>query len=333
MVRIAFRRGPRPPAADLDPALDDLELRAARDKAVSGDWTAARDIVRAAGVDWERRGRRIDVLSRAAARDGAWLDAWLTAAPDDPTVVTLQAETLYSRAARARGSAPAVETSRKRLRQFAELSAQAEVVSRRAVQLAPRDPVPWAVLLDSMLAAGPQRWADFGAALAEGRLRDRHNFSINLAAVSFYCAKWGGSHEKMFTAARECADAAPPGAGVTLLPVFAHLEYAMQRYLMGGQPWLYGIIMSRRYFRRPEVSQEIDACAGKWRAAGPPRHAQAMVCRNWLALAYSLGGRRAEARAVFEEIGPYAASPVWAYFHSSERGGFLENRRWANRRS
>lgn len=42
-----FGRGsvPQPPAVDGDLAQADLELRAARDRALSGDWRAARDVV------------------------------------------------------------------------------------------------------------------------------------------------------------------------------------------------------------------------------------------------------------------------------------------------
>ncbi|GHJ56322.1 hypothetical protein Nm8I071_56290 [Nonomuraea sp. TT08I-71] len=330
MFRNLFSRGQRPvePAVDLDRALDDLELRAARDKA-SADWRAARDVIEAAGSDWERRARRVSVLSDAAA-DDTWLDAWLVSAPDDPSAAVLRAATLAERASRARGSAPASQTTQEQFQGFAELSAQAADAARRAIALAPHDPVPWIDVLWAMFPDGRSRQAEFHQAFTEARQRDPFNLGIHLAAVSFLCEKWYGSHEEMFGLARATAAAAPPGTAVTLLPLFAHFEYAMREFNW-GTPTPEGVLACRRYFQRPEVRQEYDACAAKWRAAGPPRHGDAMVCRNWLALAYSLSDRRDEAKAMFDEIGPYATSPVWAYFFGGVKHGFVHNWRWANR--
>lgn len=332
VFRNLFNRGPEPvePAADLDPALDDHDLRAARDKALTGDWQAARDVVEAAGSDWERRGRRVSALGVAAADDGAWLDAWRAEIPDDPAAAAIWASTLAERAGRARGAAPAADTSREQFVGFTELSAQAAAAGRQAIALAPHDPVPRVDVLWAMFAGGRGRQQEFADALAEVRRRDRFNFAAHLAAVSFHCEKWFGSHDAMFGLARATAAAAPPGAGVTLLPVFAHFEYAMREFNW-GTPTPKGLLACRRYFQRPEVQRELDACVAKWRAAGSPTHADAMVCRNWIAVAYALSDRRAEAKAVFDEIGPYVTSPAWSYFFGGRKHGFLSNWRWANR--
>jgi len=331
MLRRLFGRGSRPadPPVDTDPALDDLELRAARDKVRGGDWTAARDVVAAAGKDWELRGHRISVLSEAGVDDLSWLDAWLEATPDDPAATTIEAAVLAERASRARGAAPAADTTREQFRAFADLSARSATAARRAVELAPADPVPWIGVLSSMFSAGRSRRDDFAAALAAARGCDPVNLSVNQIAASFYCEKWYGSHEEMFAVARETAAIAPPGTAATALPVFAHFEYAMREFNWGRTTGK-GLLACRAYFQRPEVRDEVDACAANWRAAGPPTHAKAMVTRNWLALAYSLGERQPEAKAMFDEIGPYAVSYTWSYFFGSLRGGFLVNWRWAN---
>ncbi|MEU2616008.1 hypothetical protein ABZ570_31215 [Micromonospora sp. NPDC007271] len=333
MFRNLFNRGPRPvePAVDVDRALDDLQLRAARTKAAGGDWRAARDVIEAAGADWERRGRRVSVLSDTAADDGTWLYDWLTATPDDPTANVLLAATLAEQAGRARGSAPASHTTQEQFQDFAELSAHAAAAARRAISLAPHDPTPWVGVLWAMFADGHSRQAEFHQAFTEALRRDPYNFGTHLAAVSFLCEKWYGSHQEMFGLARQAAAAAPPGTAVTMLPLFAHFEYAMREFNW-GTPTPEGVLACRRYFQRPEVRQEYDACAAKWRGAGRPTHGDAMVCRNWLALAYALADRRAEAKAMFDEIGPYATSPVWSYFFGSIEHGFQHNRRWANAR-
>src|SRR5689334_4722568 len=105
MFRRLFGRTPVLPEPDTDRAYDDLDLRAAREQAVAGDWAAAKAVIDAAGPDWELRARRIMVLAEAAPESAPqWLDAWLAAEPEDPTAVTLHAAALDDRAGDARGS-------------------------------------------------------------------------------------------------------------------------------------------------------------------------------------------------------------------------------------
>ncbi|MFC5008069.1 hypothetical protein ACFPIJ_60935 [Dactylosporangium cerinum] len=323
-----FFHGPVPPVPDKDDALDDHELRAARGRAAAGYWLPAQAVIAAAGTDWERRGHRIAVLGANAATDSAWLDAWQAAASDDPTAVTVSASTLTARAKNARGTAAASRTSAAQFRRFDELSELAMVQARRAVELDRADPTPCTILCRAMFSRGDQH--GFHEALEEGRRRDPFEFGLNVMAVNFHCAKWYGSHDAMFAVARAAATAAPPGAGVAMLPLFAHFEYAMREYTW-GEVTTQGLAQTHAYFRDPDVQREIDACAAKWRALGPPSHPNAILCDNWLAIAYSLGARRRDCKAVFDRIGPYAATHTWAYFYGSQAGGFLANWRWANR--
>ncbi|WP_326999702.1 hypothetical protein OHA72_31750 [Dactylosporangium sp. NBC_01737] len=318
----------RPPLPDKDGALDDHELRAARALATTGYWLPAQTVIAAAGTGWERRGHRITVLGEAAADGGGgWLDEWLAAAPDDPTAITLNAATLSLRASKARGSASAAGTTREQFLRFDELSAAAQVQAQRAVAVDRADPAPCTILCRTMYSRGDGD--GFHAALAEGRRRDPFDFDLNARAVDFHCAKWFGSHDTMFAIARGTADAAPPGVGVTMLPLLAHLEYAMREFSW-GRVTDRTVKDSRAYFQRPDVQQEVDACVAKWHAAGPPAHPKAVLCDNWLAIVYALGSRRRECRAVFRRIGPYAATHLWTCFFGSQAGGFLANWRWAN---
>jgi hypothetical protein len=330
-----FRRepdgpGPVPPMLDSDMALDDHALRHARDRARAGDWIAARDVVAAAGTDWELRSRRIGVLCEAAAQNDAWLYHWLQSAPDDPAAVTIYAATLATRAGDARGDAPASRTSPEQFRAFAELSDAAAAASRRAMALAgPDDPTPYVELLGAAYADGQVDTPEFRELLAEAKRRDPYNFDLHLTVVSLFCQKWFGSHEQMFAAAREVAAAAPPGANVVMVPFLAHFEFAMREYGW-DQRTPESLAACSGHFQRPEVQGELDSWAAKWRA-GVPRPGRAVTCRHWLALAYFLSGRRAETKAVLDEIGPYLGSTIaWAYFFPSTEAGFLTAWRWAN---
>ncbi|WFE26558.1 hypothetical protein O7623_25125 [Solwaraspora sp. WMMD791] len=310
--------------------MDDHALRAARDKARAGDWVAARDMVAAAGSDWELLARRIVVLSDAAVQNDDWLYAWLRSTPDDAAAVLIQAATLEARAGDARGDAPAARTSAEQFQSFAELSAAAAEVSRRAITLARADdPVPYIRLLAAMFANGRVDTPEFRDLYSEAQRRDPYHFELHLTVVSLLCQKWYGSHEQMFEAARGVAAAARPGANVVMLPFLAHFEYAMREYGWDRRTTK-SLAACSRYFQRPQVREELDGWAAKWRAGshGPSR---AMTCRHWLALAYFLSGRRAETKAALDEIGPYLGPTVaWAYFFPSVDGGFATAWKWAN---
>ena len=114
------------------------------------------------------------------------------------------------------------------------------------------------------------------------------------------------------------------------MPFLAHFEYAMREYSWDKRSDDARNAV-RGYFRGHDVQQELDACVAKWRASAPRQFGRTMTCRNWLALGYALAGRRSEAKAVFDDIGPYLGStPVWAYFYGRQSEGFLTSWRWAN---
>lgn len=330
-----FRRGPQltPPALDTDYALDDYDLRTARDRVAAGDWTAARDVVAAARDDWELRGRRISVLSDFPSGQDGWLHTWLNAAPDDPTATAILAAMLATRAAEARGSASAANTSDEQFHAFAVLSQHAAEASARARTLAdPRDPTPYAELLGTMFAGSRSDRADMDAVFRAGATRDPFNFDLHLTYVSLLCEKWFGSHEEMFAIARTVAAGAPPGSSVAMLPHFAHFEFAMREFSWDRRDEK-ALAECGRYFGRPDIQRELDAGVAKWRALGePPRPGRRITLRHYQALGYVLGGRREEAKAVFDELGPHLgpASSVWAYFWGDESSGLLNSWRWAN---
>jgi hypothetical protein len=320
----------KPPTPDTDNAQADLELRAARDRALAGDWAAAHYLIEATGRDWELRGRRLYVLGSAAAQSPRWLDAWEAAVPDDPTVAILRAEALMEQAGEARGYASARNTTREQFQEFDRLSNLAAMASQRAVDLNPDDPYPWVTRITAMLANGHQQRDEFFVAMGEALKRDPFNFETHLMAVTFLCAKWYGSHEQMFAAAREPAAAAPAGSSVAMLPLLAHFEYALREY--GFDTRAESLAAKANHFHRPEVIREIDACAAKWRAAGQPRPTgRGIMLRHWLALAHCLGEHDREGtKALLAQIGPYLGSTtVYGYFWMRQTEGFQAVWKWA----
>ncbi|GAB7036700.1 hypothetical protein JCM9533A_05470 [Catenuloplanes niger JCM 9533] len=330
-----FRRGPRPepPIIDADPAMDDLGLRAARDRAhTTGDWTALRDVVAETGTDWERRTFRLRVLGEdASTAEGAWLDDWQEAAPDDPAAALIYAESLHRRAAKARGGASARNTTREQFAEFQALSAQAVSAARRALDLAgPDDPSPLILLLNGAFAGRTVDTPEFDAQATEARRRSPYHFELHLTLVSLYCEKWYGSHARMFEAARTVAEGAPAGANAVMLPYLAHFEYAMREFGWDRRDRT-SLAAVATYFQRREIRDELDTWAAKWRAGAPHPPGRAMTCRHWLALAAFLGRRKDLARATFAEIGTHhGGTPAWGYFLPGAGSGFLAAWEWAH---
>jgi hypothetical protein len=322
-----FRKPPKP---DIDYGQADLELRKVRDRALAGDWVAARDLIEASGRDWELRGRRLSVLGSAAGQSPQWLDSWEAAVPDDPTVAILRADALMDQAGEARGYASARNTSREQFQEFDRLSTLAAQASLRAVELNPDDPYPWVTRMTSMLANGHRQRDEFLAVMGESVKRDPYNFEAHLMAVTFLCAKWYGSHEQMFAAAREPAAAAPVGSSVAMLPLLAHFEYALREY--GFDTRAQSLTAKASYFHRPEVIREIDACAAKWRGAGEPRLiGRGITLRHWLALANYLAEHDREGtKALLAQIGPHLGSTAaYGYFWMRQAEGFHAVWKWA----
>lgn len=325
-----FGRFREPPALDTDLGQADLELRAARDRAVDGDWTAARDLLAATGRDWELRGRRLTVLAAAAARSPMWLDLWESAVPADPAVAILRADALNDQSRTARGAASAQHTSQQQFKEFHRLSGLAAEASRRAVVLNPDDPCPWTIRMTTMFAEGRRQRGEFLQSFGEAVRRDPFNFEAHSTALNFLCEKWFGSHEEMFAAARGPAAAAPPGSSVVMLPLLAHFEYMLRAFW--DESWEQSLPAQMAYFRRPEVYQEINDCAVKWCATGTPRMlGRGVTLRLWLALANFLADRdRAGTRVLLREIGPYLGSTVaYGYFWSRQSDGLHAIWKWA----
>jgi hypothetical protein len=335
LARYLVRRiigGPLPPTpefgSDEQLMITDEVLREARARLLrDGDWRVAKQAIEAAGDDWALRGYRLAIFAGLAEDDDKWFDAWVRAEPSDPAAALIWAKMLAGRASRARGGASAANTSKEQFHSFHVLSEKAAEASTRALELAdPRDPGPLVRMMSSCFAAGDGSLNEF---YSEARRRDPHNFDMHELAVMLTCEKWYGSHELMFDIARTAADAAPPGHKTVLLPLFAHFEYAMREFAWDDRSKESQRAV-RRYFRRPEVQRDVDGWIAKFRSA-PPTSQQLSQVRQWMAVYYSLIGRRKEAKIVFDEIGQHVTRyDEWGWFWGGMEYGFMKSWWWAN---
>ncbi|MEU6209065.1 hypothetical protein ACFYUL_03670 [Streptomyces sp. NPDC004311] len=291
--------------ADLDtenaapvPAERAAVLEAAR----AGDWQTAAAYVEAAGQDWQERMERVRPLAEAAAEDDAWLLAWLTARPGDPTAALVNADTGVQVAWNVRGSKGSRHTTQEQFRIFHELLAKAQADTREAQRLAdPADPTPYMVEQPIAFGLGysHERYRELWEEITR---RAPRVLWAHYSALQYWCRKWHGSHDLALGFARASAAAGRPGELLSLLPLVAYFE--RQTYEED--------LSVDTYFKEPEILAAVDAALADLAAAGAD-HPQAPLMRHMLAFLLFWQDRDAEAVEQFRYIDGYIGAMPWSY--------------------
>ncbi|MCG7209949.1 hypothetical protein [Streptomyces arenae] len=288
------------PAARLDSrfAGPDPEADAVAAAALAGDWRRAAGYLAGAGRDWDLRWYRLGILVHAAAEDDAWVKAWRTAYPGDPSAALVHADALVVLAGKVRGAKSARHTTAEQFEGFHRLLAEALPACQEAAWMAPEDPGPWVAQLTVARGLG---WSndDFRALWAEVTARDPHHFGAHASALQYWCAKWQGSHELMYAFAEQAAASAPAGS---LLPVL-RLEALMEHSFREPQAPVY-----EQPFVRAAVDATLDAVDRV-----PAGHHRLPAVRHLLADALFQTKRYAEAVEQFGAVGGYVGSAPWSY--------------------
>ncbi|MFK0285501.1 hypothetical protein ACIQVL_34260 [Streptomyces sp. NPDC090499] len=288
------------PAAQLDSrfAGPDPEADAVAQAALAGDWRRAAAYLAGAGRDWDLRWYRLGILVHAAAENDAWLKAWRTEYPGDPSAALVHADALVVLAGEVRGAKLAKHTTAEQFEGFHRLLAEALPACQEAAWMAPEDPCPWIAQISIALGLG---WShdDFRALWAEIAARDPHHFGAHMSALQYWCAKWRGSHELMYAFAEQASATAPQGSLLPVLRLYGLMEHAFRE---PGEP----------VYRQPFVQAAVDATldAVEWTPAG---HHRLPMVRHLLAEALFQTDRYAEAVEQFRAVGEYVGSPPWSY--------------------
>ncbi|GLY49379.1 DUF4034 domain-containing protein [Lentzea sp. NBRC 102530] len=195
--------------------LADLALAAVKDDVRAGNWENAADLVAATEGDWDRRDRVVWALADLAAKDDAWMQAWIEARPGDPHWIVVHSRALVALAWEIRGSARASETTREQFDGFHRVLFEAREAASIATSVLPDDPTPWNTLLT--LGRGLQVENDeFRALWAELVARDPLHYSAHGQALQYWCRKWFGSDALALEFALEAAAKSPKFLGLPL---------------------------------------------------------------------------------------------------------------------
>jgi hypothetical protein len=287
------------------------EEAAVRAAALRGDWRPAARTLHRIGQNWESRAIWVRALATIAANEDGWLREWRAAEPKSPDAAVVHADSLVTLAWQVRSTERAEHVSSEQFATFFRILEEAVQACRAAVALAPADPTPWATLL--AVAKGLQ-WDAIAFEQVWTELVNRaptHRAGHD-RALSYWCAKWLGSHEKMFEFAWQAGEKAPV---LAVLPLVAAFEYWAQE----GSPSM---------FAEPRMQAAADTVRAGWlELAGRDSH-YAQHDRAMVATTLTFGGRGEEGLAEFRILGTRADAGRWHYFPPAPHK-FLQLRRLA----
>ncbi|MER5430334.1 hypothetical protein [Streptomyces sp. NPDC002588] len=294
----SVRRGGRRPAAARvpDPALDDVELAAARAALSQGRWQAARSLLAHTGDDWDRRAHRVTVLALEPYA-AAFAHDWLLAEPGCADARVLHALAQVRRVQRGKED-PEV----------------AREECRTATELAPADPTPWLGLLMLDPAPGSDGSAEGVRIFEEVRARHRDHHHAHHLMIARLAERRGDAgpdplHE-VYDFAAWAAEQAPADSPLAILPVVAHAERYRVLARHGFAPADPAASGHWRDGRAPDVLKAAFDWWLEWEHDGHPRR---LVDLNFLAHAKVCEGRGAEAAALFQRIGEHITPEPWCY--------------------
>ena len=333
---------------DVHLAQDDHRLRAVWDAVKAGDWRPARELMAATRTDFDRRARYVWVLGESTTMTtwaepsgyvpvpvdttAAWADRWAQAEPDNPDAILVRARSLIMRGWEVRSSGWASTVGADAFDEFHRLLVMSIPLLDEAARLRPDDPTPWVVRL---LLASPLRFdpAEMEKTWAEIVARDPYHREAHNLKLMYLCHKWSGSHEAMFGFARSAAASAPHGSPLHVLPVQANAEWAL--WELNREDGRDAHRTVRQAWRDSTgFHAELDNALHHWFAADPARHAMWYHDLNFLAYGLFRAGRHADAKPVFEAIGPYVEQIPWGWVGEHDYtavGAFLAARRKALR--
>ncbi|GAA2704577.1 MULTISPECIES: DUF4034 domain-containing protein [Actinoplanes] len=238
----------KPQTLVIDPAYGEPQARALIDALEARDWRTARDVFGAAGDPDDHA----FLMEAAAGVDGVqdWIPEWVAAEPDSTLPVLVRGCHAVGWAWEARGAKTSQHTSREQFQEFARRLRLAENLLDEVTARDPGQVTAWTWLVTS--ARGRQvNPGEADARFHEVVTRHPHHVLAHEQRLQHLCAKWSGSHEKMFAFAREATASAPDGSLLPELIAVAHLEKWLS--LPSGE--------DETYIQAPGVRDELVAAA------------------------------------------------------------------------
>lgn len=267
-------------------------IEAAVEAAKNGEWELPAQVLAESYGDWDLRARTVMSLAKVAADDDGWLTAWREARPADRDVAVVDGEALMILAWQLRGSARAKNTTAEQFGGFHRVLPRAAEVAEQATQAVPDDPTPWFSLVT--IGRGlSYNHAKFGRIWQGVVDRAPLHRAAHASALQYWCAKWSGSHERMFAFAEEAIEKSP---SLSVLMVQAAYEFD-----------------DKKAWRQSNVQDGLEVLL-TWLAGEGANSLHVRDDLGWAVLALVQSGRAAEALPLFQKLGTYAGGAPWHYW-------------------
>jgi hypothetical protein len=294
---------PLPPGRR-DVTLGDPQAKKVKVHLEKGEWQSVRDAIQVAH-EISMRALLLDVCADVGAdKPARWIEEWLKAYPEDPLTWTLRGAVNTEASRRIRVAAKEEETPDEQWSEMYELMDSARKQLKRAVDLEPKDAVPWRYLLMIAIATS-EPMAIRQELYNEGRSRSGAWYGLDHIMLTSLAERSGGAHDLMFRFARNAASAARGGTPFPALIAEAHYERALY-----ASAFDYQYLSPVDYFQhdsslRSEILQASDKAEG---VAG----ASAVVAANWFAFAFTAMGDFAHARLWLDRMHGVYLEPPWS---------------------
>ncbi|GAB2937891.1 hypothetical protein GCM10027280_27630 [Micromonospora polyrhachis] len=302
-----FRRRSAKPA--IDPAMGDPAARLVYDALARRDWPTARDALTSV-TDPDDHAFCVSVAAEVPGVQD-WIEEWITAEPDSTLPVLVRGTHAVRWAWEARGTARAAYTSQDQFREFHKRLKFAENCLDEVVERDPDDTTGRMYLVLSARGRQVDR-AEVRRRFDEVIARHPYHRLAHEHMLQYRCQKWSGSHEEMFTFARESAAKAPAGSSLGELIAVAHIE----RWLGLPSP------EDADYMKTSAVVAELNAAADRSiRHPDFQRQSGWPVLHNLFAFAFALAGDHRSALEQFDVVGDQVTEWPWQYLNGRDPAG------------
>jgi hypothetical protein len=282
-----------------DPRL--AAMRAAATGGTAQEWAELRAVLSGA------RGPEDLTFLVEGVRDIPGVERWtadvLADRPGDPLALLVSGARHVERAWQARGAfaGSSVPPQQQELSRQRLLTAQEQLFD--VAEREPRWAAPWYFL--QICGHGLELGPDAAQTRFEETCRRAPgHVAAHRQHLQQLSAKRGGSHERMFSFAREAVRTAPDGSGLGQLLALAHLEVWLAAGGDEDSPVLHD----------PGVIRELHASAA--RSVHHPtfvRERDWAVGVNAFAMAFALAGEKAASRVMFRSVGRRVTETPWQY--------------------
>lgn len=245
-----------------------------------------------AGDDWDRRARRLAVLT--ASTRPSTQRSWAQHDSRHP-----DAHTLFAWEAMARGTRTPTADA-----EFDE----AVGAGVTAARLRPHDPNPWVVRLGLLRQRRRPRTEVFPV-WREIAARDPWHREPHVQMYGYLSPRECGSHAQSMEfgdRAQAAIPATAPAAGLPLMALIDRYHAALSREGVHG-------LMADRLRDGPEASRVLDRALQAWTPAGQLRHAAALADLNLLAYALTAARDTARVATVFGAVAGVVTPHPWGH--------------------